>query len=173
MSEDFGGHWRSIGSGLPHSSVHRIREHPSNPDFLVVATEPACTARSIAESLESLGTNLPPVPVYDVVFQESEGAFVAGTHGRSIWVLDHAEPLSQITADVVSKGRLFPVPPTHDRTLYSGQFWFGAGEFFAPNPPAGALVTYYLPKDRNPVRYHLGWRRQNHPHVSRTRPARA
>ena len=32
------------------------------------------------------------------------------------------------------------------RLIYAGQFWFGAGEFFAPNPQHGALITYYLPK---------------------------
>ncbi|MEI9975748.1 MAG: hypothetical protein WDO73_29030 [Ignavibacteriota bacterium] len=26
-----------------------------------------------------------------------------------------------------------------------GQYWFGAGEYFAPNPPLGAQIAYYLP----------------------------
>jgi hypothetical protein len=33
----------------------------------------------------------------------------------------------------------------HHHLLFNGQFWFGYGEFFAPNPPAGAVVTYVLP----------------------------
>ena len=40
---------------------------------------------------------------------------------------------------------LFPVAPAHYQNIYSGQYWFGAGEFFAPNPPSGAVITYYLP----------------------------
>ena len=40
---------------------------------------------------------------------------------------------------------MFPIPPVHHQLLYNGQFWFGYGEFFAPNPPAGAVVTYILP----------------------------
>jgi hypothetical protein len=40
---------------------------------------------------------------------------------------------------------LFPLPPAHYQSIYGGQFWFGAGEFFAPNPPFGAVITYYLP----------------------------
>jgi hypothetical protein len=30
--------------------------------------------------------------------------------------------------------------------IYGGQFWFGQGEYFAPNPPAGAVLTYSLAK---------------------------
>jgi hypothetical protein len=40
---------------------------------------------------------------------------------------------------------LFPVPAAHYRKIYVGQYWFGAGEFFAPNPPLGAEITYFLP----------------------------
>jgi hypothetical protein len=92
-----------------------------------------------------LGDSLPPVPVYDLAFQEPANALVLGTHGRSIWVLDHIEPLAQLTAEVVSGAYLFPVPEVHHRNIYGGQFWFGAGEFFAPNPPFGAVLTWYLP----------------------------
>src|SRR5262249_2439198 len=90
--------------------------------------------------------NMPPVPVYDLLFQERAGALVAGTHGRSIWVLDHAEPLGQVTPEVTSGGgHLFPLPSAYHDVIYPGQFWFGAGEFFAPNPPYGAVLPYYLP----------------------------
>jgi hypothetical protein len=60
--------------------------------------------------------------------------------------LDHAEPLAEITADLMrGQGYLFPVPAAHYRKIYVGQYWFGAGEFFAPNPPLGAEITYFLP----------------------------
>ena len=68
-----------------------------------------------------------------------------GTHGRGIWVLDHAEPLTQITKEIASKEFLFPIPSVHHQPLFTGQFWFGYGEFFAPNPPSGAVLTYTLP----------------------------
>ena len=93
-----------------------------------------------------LGDNLPTVPVYDLLFHEKANALVAGTHGRSLWVLDHIEALGRLTPDTLSEGRLFPIPPARQTHLFTGQFWFGAGEFFAPNPPAGAVVSYYLPQ---------------------------
>ena len=71
---------------------------------------------------------------------------MAGTHGRSIWVLDHIEALGRLTPEAISEGRLFPIPPARQAHLFTGQFWFGAGEYFAPNPPPGAVVSYYLPQ---------------------------
>jgi hypothetical protein len=63
-------------------------------------------------------------------------------------VLDHVEPLAQLTSQVVNgPGRLFPPPPAHRQVIYGGQFWFGAGEYFAPNPPGGAVLTWYLPQE--------------------------
>ena len=52
----------------------------------------------------TLDTNLPPVPVYDLVFQERDQALVLGTHGRSIWVLDHIEPLAELTPQALERG---------------------------------------------------------------------
>jgi hypothetical protein len=85
------------------------------------------------------------VPVYDLLFQQPSNALVLGTHGRGIWVLDHAEPLAEMTPENLAKEFLFAIPPVHHHLLYNGQFWFGYGEFFAPNPPTGAAVTYLLP----------------------------
>lgn len=147
VSEDYGQSWRAITAGLPETSVHRIREHPSKADVLVAATEMGVYATfDRGGHWTSLNTNLPPVPVYDLLFQEKSNALVLGTHGRGIWVLDHAEPLAEMTSEIFSKEYLFPIPAAHHQVVYNGQFWFGHGEFFAPNPPAGAVVTYVLPK---------------------------
>jgi hypothetical protein len=147
VSENYGKNWRAIVDGLPQTSVHRLREHPGNPNLLVAGLETGVFASfDRGAHWTSLDTNLPPVPVYDLVFQERDHALVLGTHGRGIWILDHAEPLGQLTGEVLDgHGYLFPIPDTHYRTIYSGQYWFGAGEFFAPNPPRGAVLTYYLP----------------------------
>jgi photosystem II stability/assembly factor-like uncharacterized protein len=147
VSEDYGQSWRAITAGLPETSVHRVREHPTKAELLVVGTEMGVYATfDRGEHWTSLNTNVPPVPVYDLLFQQKSNALVLGTHGRGIWVLDHDEALTQMTADVTAKEFLFPVPPAHHQFLYTGQFWFGYGEFFAPNPPVGAVVTYTLPK---------------------------
>ena len=146
VSEDYGQTWRPIAAGLPVASVHRLREHPTKADLLVVGTEEGVYATfDRGQHWTSLNTNYPPAPVYDLLFQQASNALVLGTHGRGIWVLDHDEALAQITPEIAAKEFLFPIPPAHPKYLYTGQFWFGHGEFFAPNPPEGAVVTYVLP----------------------------
>ena len=153
VSEDYGKTWRSIVTGLPLTSVHRLREHPSNPNLLVAGLETGVYGSfDRGGNWITLNGNMPPVPVYDLLWHPRDGALVLGTHGRSIWILDHAEPLSQITPEILNgSGHLFPIPPAAPQLIYSGQYWFGAGEFFAPNPPAGAVLTYYLPTSVNTV----------------------
>jgi len=146
VSEDYGDTWRPIVEGLPQTSVHRVREYPGNADFLVAGLETGVYASfDRGAHWMPLGDGLPPVPVYDLVFQEREHALVAGTHGRGIWILDHIEPLGEWNPQSTA-ARLFSVPPAYHKLIYQGQFWFGAGEFFAPNPMAGAVLTWYVPQ---------------------------
>jgi len=157
VSEDYGKNWRSIVEGLPQTSVHRLREHPTNPNVLVAGLETGVFASfDRGAHWTTLDTNLPPVPVYDLVYQERDNALVLGTHGRGIWILDHAEPLAEIAFELVgARSYLFHVPPAHYRKIYAGQYWFGAGEFFAANPPLGAVITYYLPARASDVRIEI------------------
>lgn len=147
LSENYGQTWREIDAGLP-TSVHRLRENPTDPNFLVVGTEEGVYASwDRGGHWTSLNTNLPPVPVYDLIYADDGQNLVLGTHGRGIWVLDHTAPLlDAAAAEAGAHPRLFAIPPAHRQTIYSPQAWFGWGEFFAPNPYAGAVVSYWLPK---------------------------
>ena len=86
--------------GLPETSVNRIREHPGNPHVLVLAHE-----RGVHVSADdgrtwsalSLVTNLPTVPVDDIVIHPRDNALILGTHGRGIWILDDLGPLELLT----------------------------------------------------------------------------
>ncbi|HXI27786.1 MAG TPA: hypothetical protein VNG89_05180, partial [Vicinamibacterales bacterium] len=145
-SDDFGQTWRSIASGLPATSVHRLREHPRNPRLLFVGHE-----RGIHTSIDggatwtSLNLNMPTVPVDDILIHPRENDLIVGTHGRGIWVIDNIAALEALTPDAV-KSDAFLVPPAHARLLsiYTPQAWYGAGQFFAPNPEFGATIDYYL-----------------------------
>jgi photosystem II stability/assembly factor-like uncharacterized protein len=146
VSDDYGQTWRSIASGLPATSVHRLREHPRNPHLLFVGHE-----RGIHVSVDgggswsSLNLNLPNVPVDDILIHPRDNDLIIGTHGRSIWVLDNISALEALTPDAVKRDA-FVVPPARARLLsiYSPQAWYGAGQFFAPNPDFGAAIEYYL-----------------------------
>jgi photosystem II stability/assembly factor-like uncharacterized protein len=147
VSNDFGRSWRSIAADLPATSMHRIREHPRNPRLLFAGHE-----RGIHVSVDagaawsSLNLNLPHVPVDDLLVHPRENDLVIGTHGRSLWVLDNIAPLEALANDTVRTDAVL-VPPTRARllSLYTPQAWFGAGQFFAPNPESGATIDYYLP----------------------------
>jgi photosystem II stability/assembly factor-like uncharacterized protein len=146
VSDDYGQTWRSLASGLPAASVHRVREHPRNPRLLFAGHE-----RGIDISIDagatwsSLNLNMPAVPVHDILIHPRDNDLIVGTHGRSIWVLDNIAPLEALTPEAMATDA-FLVPPTRARLLsiYSPQAWYGAGQYFAPNPDFTASIDYYL-----------------------------
>ncbi|MGD0309075.1 MAG: hypothetical protein ABSC02_07275, partial [Acidobacteriota bacterium] len=146
VSEDYGQTWRSLSAGLPETSIHRIREHPKNPRLLVLAHERGVHfSNDGGATWTSLATNMPTVPADDAIFQPRDNALIVGTHGRGIWILDDVGPLEALTPEAVrGNALLLPIPRAREWNIYSPQSWFGAGEFFAPNPEFNAVITYYL-----------------------------
>ena len=146
VSDDYGQSWRSIAAGLPAASVHRLREHPRNARLLFLGHE-----RGIHFSIDggaswsSLALNMPNVPVDDILIHPRDNDLIAGTHGRGIWVLDNISALEALTPEAI-RSDAFLVPPARARLLaiYNPQAWYGAGQYFAPNPDFGAAVDYYL-----------------------------
>jgi len=146
VSDDYGQTWRSITAGLPAASVHRLREHPRNAGLLFLAHE-----RGIHFSIDGgaiwspLNLNMPNVPVDDILIHPRDNDLIAGTHGRGIWILDNISSLAALTPEAISSDA-FLVPPARARMLsiYNPQAWYGAGQYFAPNPDFGATVEYYL-----------------------------
>ncbi|HEX5070833.1 MAG TPA: hypothetical protein VFV78_11525 [Vicinamibacterales bacterium] len=148
VSDDFGQRWRAIVSGLPPTGVNRIREHPSDPHFLVLGHE-----RGVHFSTDdgqhwtslSLVTNFPTVSTDDLVIHPRDNALVLGTHGRGIWILDDVGLLQVLTPqNLASEAALAPMGTAHQIVTHSVQAWYGAQEFFAPNPSFDAGIHYYL-----------------------------
>jgi hypothetical protein len=89
VSEDQGESWTSIVSDLPDESINVIVEDPADTDVLYVGTDLGVfVSLDRGASWEALSTTLPTTPVHDLDVHEREGELVAGTHGRSVWVLD-------------------------------------------------------------------------------------
>jgi photosystem II stability/assembly factor-like uncharacterized protein len=89
VSEDQGESWTSIVSDLPDESINVIVEDPADADVLYVGTDLGVfVSLDRGASWEALSTTLPTTPVHDLDVHEREGELVAGTHGRSVWVLD-------------------------------------------------------------------------------------
>ncbi len=111
-TEDLGRTWSSIADGLPAEPVNVVREDPVNPKVLYVGTD-----RGVYVSLdrgrnwESLPGGIPNVPVHDLVVHPRERELVAGTHGRSVWILD-VLPVQELTPEIRdSSAHLFPLEP--------------------------------------------------------------
>jgi photosystem II stability/assembly factor-like uncharacterized protein len=146
VSDDFGATWRSLAAGLPETSVNRIREHPTNPKLLVLAhTRGVHFSNDGGATWTSLATNMPTVWSNDIIFQARDNALVVGTHGRGIWVLDDVGPLEALTSTALNAdATLLPIPRARLMSTFSPQAWYGAGEFFAPNPEWDGVIAYNL-----------------------------
>jgi photosystem II stability/assembly factor-like uncharacterized protein len=92
MSDDVGNTWRSIQGNLPSEPINVILEDPRDPGILYIGTDlTAYVTLNRGKEWHSLSNHLPTCAVYDLVIQDRELDLVAGTHGRSIFVLDIEE----------------------------------------------------------------------------------
>ncbi len=108
-SDDLGKTWASIAAGLPAEAVNVVREDPVNPDVVYVGTDRgAYVSLDQGAHWHALGAGLPNVPVHDIAVHPRERELVAGTHGRSAWVLD-VLPVQELSEAVrASSLHLFP-----------------------------------------------------------------
>jgi photosystem II stability/assembly factor-like uncharacterized protein len=140
---DFGKTWTPIINGLPKDSyVHAVRVDPTRPGLLFAGTESGVQVSfDDGAHWQSLQLNLPPAPVNDLVIKNAD--LVIGTHGRSFWLLDDISPLRQYHDSIAQEEvHLFtPAPANH--TVFRGGF-FGGGPGTGKNPPAGAVIDYWL-----------------------------
>jgi hypothetical protein len=92
--------------------------------------------------------NLPNVSVHDIIVHPRENDLILATHGRSIWIFDDATPIQQMTPRILSSNAyLFSVRPALRFASRFSRYGIGDKVFTGPNPPSGALITYYL-KDK-------------------------
>ena len=143
VTENYGEPWNNITSNLPKDySVYVIKEDPINPNLLFVGTEESVYfSYDKGLSWEKLGSQLPTVAIHDLIIHPRDGDLIAGTHGRSIWILDDISPLRNLTAD--NKNKLFDTrKSTQWIRINTGrkQPYF---EFRGKNPPYGAIINFF------------------------------
>lgn len=154
-TSDYGESWTNISSNLPVGSVvNVIREHQRNPNLLFVGTERgAYFSIDRGASWTMFKGNFPMVPVDDIIIHPRENDLILGTHGRSVWVLDDITPLEQLTPWVLEgSGHLFDIKPARIFNYFSHKGNLGHKVFVAPNPPFGAVVSYYLKAEEKDVK---------------------
>ena len=88
------------------------------------------------------------VAVHDIKIHPRDNDLILATHGRSVWILDDATPVQQMSQRIVnSDAHLFPVRSALRFTTRFTRYGIGDKVFTGPNPSYGALITYYL-KDK-------------------------
>jgi photosystem II stability/assembly factor-like uncharacterized protein/uncharacterized coiled-coil protein SlyX len=170
-STNGGRSWQSINGNLPTTEITRVvRADPVRHGLLFVGTESGIHfTLDDGQTWTRMPGGLPVVPVYDLKIKGAD--LVAGTHGRSFWILDDITPLRAL-ADGVAGTRLFPPRSTIRSKLHFGALTgvrapvsfavtFGIGGGIATverpdgararqyldvgeNPPNGAIVYYWL-----------------------------
>ena len=145
---DLGKSWSSIAGDLPDGNpINELTEDPVNRLVLYAGTEFGVyvTVDSGVHWVKLNGNGLPPVAVDDLVVHPREKDLVLGTHGRSIWVLDDASFLSQMTPELLTRPvALFDIMPAKGKQLSMRSYGAGHGIFRAQNPPMGATINFWI-----------------------------
>jgi photosystem II stability/assembly factor-like uncharacterized protein len=142
-TNDFGKTWTPITEGLPADAyVHAVRVDPKREGLLYAGTERGLfVSYDDGAHWRSLQLNLPVVPVHDLTIHGD--SLAVATHGRAFWILDDLAPVRQWSADIATqKAHLFRPQPVSHTTFPTrpGALREGGGA----NPPAGAVIDYYL-----------------------------
>ncbi|MER9242950.1 hypothetical protein [Mesorhizobium sp. M0633] len=174
-TKDRGKSWESIVGDFPNGEIIRVvRADTMRPGLLFAGTE-----TGVFFSLDDgahwsrMAGGLPVVPVYDLKIKGSD--LVAGTHGRSFWILDDVTPLRELAADQEDVKLVSPRPTVRAKLNYCVETGYAkTGINYGPgwgigaatevveleggrtdrryldcgeNPPIGAIVYFWLPDD--------------------------
>ncbi len=147
-TRDYGQTWQNISAGFPEDEFTRVvREDPVRPGLLYVGTESGVyISLDHGSSWQRLQTNLPVVPIYDLVVKDED--LVAGTHGRSFWILDDLTPLRRFEEETTrAPAHLFAPCPAYRRWLtWSTNLFRGPGKNYMLG--LGAHAAFY--QDKSP-----------------------
>jgi hypothetical protein len=154
-SADRGRTWSMITGDLPaRGSAWAIVEDPSRRDLLYVGTEFGLYfSRDGGGRWVRLTGGLPNVAVRDVAVQKREGDLAVATFGRGFYILDDLTALRASSPELLEREAvLFPVrrPLVFMQAAplgIRGKAFQGDAYFEAPNPPFGAVFTYYLKEE--------------------------
>ncbi len=154
MTENYGKTWKQIVNGLPVDDyVKVIRQDPHDPDVLYVGMEHGVyISWDKGGHWTRINQNLPPVSVRDLRIHPRERDIIVGTHGRGVWILDDARPVSEYRKVNEKEMHVFPVRPATRWNMYSQVENMGQRAYIAKNPPEGAIINFWLnEKPKGPV----------------------
>src|SRR5579863_4106340 len=152
-TRDGGKTWVAMAAGLPaNAPVNAVREDPARRGLLFAATESSVwVSYDEGEHWDSLQLNLPHTSMRDLLIHDDD--LIVATHGRSFWILDDISRLRQLP-ELAPREPALLRPAAAWRVFRST--WSDTpippDEPLAANPPAGAVIEYFLPRSaKRPV----------------------
>ena len=154
-STDRGRSWKSIAGDLPerHLAWRIVQDHERRSLMFLGTEFGIFFTVDGGEQWVKLGGGVPNIPFRDLAIQTREDDLVGASFGRSFWILDDYSALRSVSeASLEASAELFPVRKAwwyiQRRPLGGGKKASQGDAFFvAPNPPFGAVFTYYLKED--------------------------
>jgi len=152
-SDDRGRTWTSVAGDLPERDfVWSVQEDHVKEDLLFAGTEFGAYFSIDGGQKWIKFKGVPTIAVRDIDVQRRENDLALATFGRSFYIIDDYSPLREVNEEMLeeTEATIFPI---RDALSYiqvnrfssnSGVGSQGDGYFTAPNPPFGAVFTYYL-----------------------------
>lgn len=156
-TNDRGRSWISIASDLPQKEVvWALEQDHIDEQLLFLGAEFGLYFSSDggAHWIELTG-DVPTIAFRDIELQRRDGDLVGASFGRGFYVLDDYSALRNLDeAQLNNDAVLFPVrdgwwyvPSVPNQA--PGKPSMGSDDYTAPNPPYGAIITYYLKETRH------------------------
>lgn len=155
-STNKGKSWKSMTANLPEKTlVWRIVQDHVKPELMFLATEFGIYfTLNAGEAWHELKGDVPTISFRDLAIQKRENDLVGASFGRGFYVFDDYSFLRECSADILQKeASLFNTRkawwylPRGVIGFGEGKGAMGADYYTAPNPPFGAVLTYYLSDD--------------------------
>jgi photosystem II stability/assembly factor-like uncharacterized protein len=151
-SPDRGRTWQSIIGDLPDRQIlwRFAQDHVKADLYFLGAEFGLYFTLDGGKKWIQLKGNVPTIPFRDIEIQRRENDLIGASFGRSYFVLDDYSFLREIGDKTLDENEfiLFPIRKAllyiPARPLGGEKGNQGDGFFTAPNPPFGAVFTYYL-----------------------------
>ena len=152
VSDNKGKSWKPLGENIPENHiVWRLVQDHEDPKLLFIGTEfGVFFSQDKGQTWTKLKSGIPTISVRDLAIHKEENDLVAGTFGRSIYILDDYSALRDNALDKKEQ----------EATLFKPQdgLWYiqrrvlgsnkkasqGDGFYVADNEKFGVNFTYYL-----------------------------
>ncbi|MDE2235943.1 MAG: hypothetical protein KGK44_10420 [Gammaproteobacteria bacterium] len=148
-THDYGRHWTKITDGIPADQfVYVVRQDLKAPRLLYAGTNAGVyVSFDDGGHWQPLQLNMPNVRVRDLTVHGDD--LIAATQGRGLLILDDVTPLRQASAAVLDAMAYLFSPETAIRVRNNNNkdTPLPAEIPAASNPPAGAVLDYWLGKE--------------------------